>query len=139
MGNKNESIFLWMLEQERQKSRTHVVEETNRDLVELPTTADQPPESEKPQTREDKPTAPKENTDLERLMKEKESLESESRRLDEEQEKLNLRVKALCEKIIQQTKKKNSEKKQAANQLQTRIDSLEAQLNALLGSGTQEE
>ena len=139
MGNKNESIFLWMLEQERQKNRTHVVEETNRDSVELPTTADQPPESEKPHKKEDKPPTPKETPDLERLMKEKESLELESRRLDEEQEKLNLRFKALCEKIVQQTKKNNSEKRQAANQLQVRIDSLEAQLKALLGSGTQEE
>jgi hypothetical protein len=110
MGNKNESIFLWMLEQERQKNRTQVLEETRRDLAELPDAPDEPPESEKPHTKEDKPATPEEGTDLERLMKEKESLESESHRLDEEQEKLNLRVRALCEKIAQQTKKKNSEK-----------------------------
>jgi len=139
MGNKNESIFLWMLEQERQKNRTQVLEETRRDLAELPAAPDEPPESEKSHTKEDKPATPKEATDLERLMKEKQSLESESHRLDEEQEKLSLRARALCEKIIQQTKKKNSEKRQATNQLQNRIDNLEAQLNALLGLGTQEE
>ena len=80
-----------------------------------------------------------EKTEFEQLMKEKSVLEEESQRLDDEQKKLNLRAKMLCEKLIQEIKKTNSEKQQAVNKLQTRIGDLEAQLDRLSVSGTIDE
>ncbi len=77
--------------------------------------------------------------EIEQLLKEKSGLEHESRCLDEEQKKLNLRVKLLCEKLIQEIKKKNAEKQQTVSQLQTRIGNLEAQLNKLSANGAIQE
>ena len=84
-----------------------------------------------------------ETVQLEQLINEKTGVEEESRHLDEEQRQLKLRAKVLCEKIIQELKKKNSQKQQSVNQLQSRIGALEAQLNTLsvssvLGENTNE-
>jgi len=78
------------------------------------------------------------STEIEQLMKEKSSLEDESRRLDEDQKKLNLRLKALYEKVIQEMKKKNSEKQQTVSQLQAKIGNLESQLDKLSVAGALE-
>ncbi len=64
-------------------------------------------------------------------MKEKADLEEESSRLDAEQKKLNLRAKALYEKLIQEMRKKNNEKQQTVSQLQAKIGNLETQLAKL--------
>ena len=72
-----------------------------------------------------------ETIQLEQLISEKSGVEEESRHLDEEQRQLKLRAKMLCEKIIQELKKKNGQKQQSVNQLQSRIGALEAQLNTL--------
>jgi hypothetical protein len=72
-----------------------------------------------------------ETVQLEQLINEKTGVEEESRHLDEEQRQLKLRAKVLCEKIIQELKKKNNQKQQSVNQLQSRIGALEAQLNTL--------
>jgi len=72
-----------------------------------------------------------ETVQLEQLMNEKTGVEEESRHLDEEQRQLKLRAKMLCEKIIQELKKKNNQKQQSVSQLQSRIGALEAQLNTL--------
>src|SRR3990170_1088150 len=72
-----------------------------------------------------------ETVQLEQLMNEKAGMEEESRHLDEEQKQLKVRARALCEKIIQELRKKNIEKKQALDQLQSKIGNLEAQLNTL--------
>ena len=85
-----------------------------------------------------------ETVQLEQLINEKTGVEEESRHLDEEQRQLKLRAKVLCEKIIQELKKKNSQKQQSVNQLQSRIGALEAQLNTLsvtsvLGENTNED
>lgn len=134
MGKKNESVFLWMLEQERQKSRAQALEETACDpVIILPTDTKDTPESKKAHKEENKPSEPRETTDLEQLIKEKAILETESHQLDIEQEKLNLRVKTLYDKIIQQMKRRNNEKRQSVDQLQARISNLEAQLGALSG------
>ncbi len=76
-----------------------------------------------------------ETVQLEQLINEKTGVEEESRHLDEEQRQLKLRAKMLCEKIIQELKKKNTQKQQSVNQLQSRIGALEAQLNTLSVSG----
>jgi len=73
--------------------------------------------------------------ELESLMREKADLEEESHHLDVEQKKLNLRAKALYEKIIQEMRSKNTEKQQTLNQLQSKIGNLENQLATLSGSG----
>ena len=72
-----------------------------------------------------------ETVQLEQLMNEKADMEEESRHLDEEQKQLKVRARVLCEKIIQVLRKKNIEKKQALDQLQSKIGYLEAQLNAM--------
>src|SRR3990170_3208719 len=85
-----------------------------------------------------------ETVQLEQLMNEKTGVEEESRHLDEEQRQLKLRAKILCEKKIQELKKKNNQKQQSVSQLQSRIGALEAQLNTLsvssvLGEKTNED
>ena len=72
-----------------------------------------------------------ETVQFEQMMNEKSSMEEESRHLDEAQKQLKIRAKVLAEKIIQELRKKNIEKKQAVDQLQSKIGNLEAQLNAL--------
>jgi len=57
-------------------------------------------------------------------VEEKADLEEESRRLDEEQRQQNLCIKILCEKLVEEIKKKNSQKRQTIDQMQTRIDKL---------------
>jgi len=97
------------------------------------------PKSEKARKDENDPSSPQETTDLEQLMKEKSILEAESHQLDEEQEKLNLRVKTLCDKIIQQMERRNNEKRESVSQLKARISALEGQLGTLSGIRKQEK
>jgi peptidoglycan hydrolase CwlO-like protein len=75
-----------------------------------------------------------EKVQLEQLTNEKACVEEESRRLEEEQKQLETRARGLLEKIIQELRKKNSEKKQANSKLQLKVDSLRAQLSDLSGS-----
>ena len=72
-----------------------------------------------------------ETVQFEQLLNEKAGVEEEAHDLDEEQRQLKLRARALVEKIIQELKKKNSEKHQTVNQLQSKIGELESQLNSL--------
>ena len=141
MGDKNEGIFLWLLEHDRQKNRARLLEEVDRDSAEPPLSGpnDSLLGSEIFREGENRESAFSEFADLEQLLKAKIDLEDESHRLDEIQEKLNLRTKMLCEKIIQETKKRNSEKQQAVKQLQTRISSLETQLGSLSGLDNSEK
>ncbi len=66
--------------------------------------------------------------ELEKLLFEKATLEEEMRRLEERQMELEMRARTLCEKIIEEIKKKNYLKKQTVDQLQIKVDQLEAQL-----------
>ncbi len=68
---------------------------------------------------------------LEQLLNEKNSVEDEGHDLEEEQEQLKLKAKALTEKIIDELKKKNAAKRSAVKELQNRVSDLENQLNAL--------
>ena len=72
--------------------------------------------------------------EIEELLNEKEALEAESRGLEGEQKQLELRVKTLCEKIIQELKKRNFPKREAINRLRSKVDELEAQLEKLSAS-----
>jgi len=145
MHDKNERITLWLLAQEREKdrarARTRLIEETTHRSKEHSLDRSSNPSVilMKLHEEEHKQAVPSETTDLERLMNEKADLEEGSRRLDEEQKQLSLRVRILCEKLVQEMKKWNSEKQQAVNQMRAKIGSLEAQLSSLSVPDTPEK
>ena len=127
MNDKNESIHLWMIEQERLKSQTLALEQQKaRDsAAEVPRIPDHLLRgSKKTSEEEDMPQANDEIEDIDRLIREKEVLEKESRRLDEEKKQLTLRVKQCLERELRDMKKKNSEKQQDINQLKERLSNL---------------
>ena len=72
-----------------------------------------------------------ETVQLEQLLTEKLNVEDEAKELEDEQRKLNMRAKALTEKIIQELKKRNNSKQETLNKLQSTVADLETQLNAL--------
>jgi predicted nuclease with TOPRIM domain len=72
--------------------------------------------------------------EIEELLNEKAALEAESRGLEGEQKQLELRVKTLCQKIIQELKKRNFPRRETINRLQSKIEELEAQLEKLAAS-----
>lgn len=128
MYDKNESIHLWMLEQERQKSQALTLEQQKaRDSAAQLTNV---PDyllrgSQAAGIEEDKPLANNEIESIDQLVREKEALEEESKRLDEEKEQLVFRAKLRLESEIKDMKKKNSEKQQDINQLKKRLSALE--------------
>lgn len=67
-----------------------------------------------------------EGTDLDRLFREKANLEEESRHSDEEIEALELRARILCEKIVKEMKRRNSEKRRAIGEFRDEIGIAEA-------------
>ena len=69
--------------------------------------------------------------ELEQLLHEKAALEEELHRLEGQQKDLSMRARAVCEKIIQELKNKTSTKRAAINQLRTKVDELEAQLEKI--------
>jgi predicted nuclease with TOPRIM domain len=72
--------------------------------------------------------------EINELLNEKAALEAESRGLEGEQKQLELRVKTLCEKIIQELKKRNFPRREAINRLRSKVEELEAQLEKLAAS-----
>ena len=72
-----------------------------------------------------------ETVQLEQLLNEKSNVEVEAKELEDEQRKLNMRAKALTEKIIQELKKRNNSKQETLKKLQTTVADLETQLSAL--------
>jgi chromosome segregation ATPase len=74
-----------------------------------------------------------EKTELEQLLNEKADLEQEALELEEEKKQVELRAKALCQKIIQELKNENNEKRGEINQLQSKADELESELNKASG------
>ncbi|HEX9261587.1 MAG TPA: hypothetical protein VF893_03580 [Candidatus Bathyarchaeia archaeon] len=133
--DKNEGIYLWLLEQDRQKNRVQALKQTDLNPAvqsqNIPSNTGFNSEESQAQTEEKQLTCG-ESTNFEQLTREKASLEEEYHRLDEEQKKLSLRIKILCEETIREIKKKNSEKQQAVNQLQARISGLEDKLDKLM-------
>ena len=69
--------------------------------------------------------------ELEQLLHEKAALEEELHRLEGQQKDLSMRARAVCEKIINELKNKTSAKRAAINQLRTKVDELEAQLEKI--------
>ena len=131
MGKKNENINLWLLEEQRRKDRAHALiqasENPEEEIFEIQEeeTADQ---MEAFPQEEIQTATQKIETDFEQLDKEKELAEKESKNLDKQIEGLNQQAKAICEKIVHELEKRNTEKRQAVKQLQERVSNLEAQL-----------
>jgi chromosome segregation ATPase len=127
MHEKNENVFLWLLEQNRQKSRAHVLQENKRNLSAQPPIIFHNPLFNGATSQKDDNKRPAFVTtrDLEQLMKEKTGLENELHSLEEKQRKLDLRARVLCAKVIQETRKRNSEKRQVVNQLRERFARIE--------------
>jgi chromosome segregation ATPase len=128
--NKNESVFLWMLEQDRQKNRVAKGEELGHNS---PVPSLSIPSSSygiREEIRENKglQSIVCEKSDLKRLLEEKESLEEEARCLDEDVKRLSLRERTLLEQLVQETRKRNEEKKRAVLQLQEQLGGLEDRL-----------
>ncbi len=133
--DKNEGVFLWLLEQERQKDRTHQLKERlcNTTMQSSNTLPEELFCDEKFQEEKDVQleTESDELNNQDWLLKEKANLEEESCSLDEQKERLNLQIKMLLEKIVAEKKKKNNEKREATMQLQAKIKVLEDQLESL--------
>ena len=130
MQGKNESVFLCPLEQDDQKNRANTLEEINCNSIVQSTSTQQNSPDVREKVLEDKdmrPT-PSETNDLELLLREKAVLEEESRRLDEERKRLDLLVRMHLEELARETKKRNSEKRQAMIHLREQIGRLETQL-----------
>ncbi len=127
---KNESVFVCPLGQDSQKNLANTIEQINCDLKALPTITQQNslPILEKSLENEGMRAEPSEANDLELLLKDKASLEEESRRLDVEEKRLDLLVRIHIDEFAKETKKRNSEKKHAIIQLREQIGRLEAQL-----------
>jgi chromosome segregation ATPase len=128
--NKNESVFLWMLEQDRQKNRVAKGEELghNSPVPSLSIPSSSYGIREEIRENQGLQSIVCETSDLERLLREKESLEEEARCLDEDVKRLNLRERALLEQLVQETRKRNEEKKRAVLQLQEQLGGLEDRL-----------
>ena len=93
MRHKNESIFVWILEQERQKNRARVLKENHSNFAVHSSRIHQASffSNEKSREKEETLLSLNGTTELEHLEKEKARLEEESHRLGEEQRRLNLR------------------------------------------------
>ena len=75
-----------------------------------------------------------ESAEFEQLLNQKAHLEADARDLEEKQRQVEAKAKVLCDKIIQELKNKNMAKQEALNQLQSKVDELEAQLEKISGS-----
>ena len=130
---KNESVFLCPLEQDNQKNRKNTIEEINLDSIVQSSSIQQNSPAIGEKVLEDKgmPPTPGETNDLELLLREKAGLEEESRRLDEEQQRLDLLVRMHLEELALETKKRNGEKQKAIIDLRARVGMLETQLRGL--------
>ncbi len=133
---KNESVFLWLLEQDRQKKRANLLKEKNRDSeVHFPREQQNSP-AIKEKVFEDKRMrlSPDDANELELLLKEKAELERDSRHLDQERKRLVLLVRMHLGQLAQEIGKRNNEKRQAIIQLREQIGKLETQLGGLSSS-----
>src|SRR5512136_174721 len=129
--DKNESIHLWLLEEDRKK-RAHISEMNDKyPASQYQSIAYHP-------SFEGRAVATGENeqqtlvaADLEQLLREKADLEVELHRLDDQQRILDARAKFLCGRIIQEMRRQNREKEQAVCHLRERIAEMETRLGQL--------
>ena len=130
MGDKNEDIHLWLLEQDRKKSRLRLQEEAGHEMAAAPVSILNHPwfnDYRSYRVEIERPTFA-ESTDLDQLLKEKAGLEEEFRRSDVQIKSLDLRARELCKEIIQETKKRNIGKRHEIEHLREKIALVQTQL-----------
>ncbi len=132
MNEKDDGIFLWMLEQDRQRNKDRVL---NRELVEseeqLSSAARELISSARNSEREIGQSTPHETDDLAQLLSEQADLEEESLKLDGEERELSLRARALSERLLQEISRRNDEKRRQISQLQAKISMMEQTFGGL--------
>jgi flagellar motility protein MotE (MotC chaperone) len=133
MRQKNENIFLWILEQERQKNRARELKENHYNFPVHSSSFQQADffNNEEAQENEEILSMLNGTPELEHLEKDTARLEEESQCLSEEQRRLNVRIKKLTRMLIQELRRRNAEKHHRINQLKARIRRLEKQFEEL--------
>jgi len=133
MPNKNEDIHLWLLEQNRKKSRARLLEEADGNTAGQPVSILNHPwfnDGRAYRVEIERPTF-FESIDLDQLLKEKAESEEEFRRLDVQIKALDLRARELCKEIIQETKKRNVGKRHEIERLREKIALMQPSLENL--------
>jgi hypothetical protein len=134
--DRNESIHLWLLEEDRKKRRAHISEMNDQGPAnQHRTIAYQPSFERRTVSAGENKQQTFISADLEQLLKKKADLEAELHRLDDQQRILDAQAEFLCGKIIQEIRKQNQEKEQAVYHLHERITEMETQL----GQSNEEE
>jgi hypothetical protein len=137
---KNEGIFLWLLEQDRQKNRILSRRKSglNQEALQLNVPQTSQVTWQVNFEKEKQPTLNKKNF-LEQAMMQKTPLEEESNQVEKEQEKLNLQIITICKELIIKMKKNNSQKQKEINQLKKVISCLQEELDKLTFTDNIEE
>jgi len=133
MGIKEDSVFLFNLEEERLKNPEQVLKSNICEMAENSQCISPDGYVNVEIVREDevKLSMPIVAPFLEQFMNEKADLAAEWLSLDAEEKGLSLRAKELCEKIMPELKMKNSAKQQEVNKLQEKVNSLQTQFDEL--------
>ena len=132
MPEKNDGIFLWMLEQNRQRSKHPAFkEETVQSEEQLSSATRELIFAARNSEQEIRQSLPDEPDGLEQLLREQADLNKEFLRLDKEEKELSLRVKELSEKVVQEIRKRNDSKRSQISQLQAKISKMELALGEL--------
>ncbi len=130
MENKNEGVYLWMLDQDRQKNQRYTKDQgkTREPQVNLPNIPEYLLQGNREIIKVENDLESDNNIDeIDQLLREKEALEEESKRLDEEKNELMLRAKSLLEKEIQDLRNNNSQKQLDLNRIKTKLNNLKTQ------------
>ncbi len=132
MNDKDDGIFLWMLEQDRQRNKDRVLNKVSVESEEqLSSAARELIFSARNSEPEISKSLPDDADDLAQLLGEQADLKEESLRLDEEEKELSLRARALSEKVMQEITRRNDEKRKEISQLQAKINNMELMLGEL--------
>jgi len=133
--DRNESIHLWLLEEDRKK-RAHISEMNGQyPASQYQTIAYRPSFERRTVTASENNQQTSMAADLEQLLRKKADLEAELHRLEDQQRILDAQAKFLCGKIIQEIRKRNQEKEQVVCYLRERI----AEMETRLGQSNKEE
>ncbi len=127
--DRNESIHLWLLEEDRKKRRAHSSEMNYHcSTSQLRAITYQPSFERRKASANQKKQQTFMSADLEQLLRKKADLEAELLRLADQQKILDTQAKFLCKRIIQEIREQNREKEEAACHLRERITELETRL-----------
>ncbi len=132
--DRNESIHLWLLEEDRKKRRALGCELNGQHPAsQYKSVAYHPSFDPITGSEHENKQQTYMAADLSQLLAEKANLEVELQRLDDQQRVLDERAKFLCGRIIQEMRKQKREKEQAICNLRERIAEMETRLGQLNG------